>query len=187
MGASMWRGGRSKDGPWNQPLSDRRHLSSVKTSDTWTNTTYVIGITGVAVTKKGPVGYSYLVKGDGRNFKKDERVQRRYERLYYALWLEVTWWQRWRVYETSVILKHTHRHSHKQWDTHCLLSRDRGFPRRCSATEAPDTGWKQRASPPTHHHGTKEHLERRQKVSCLKKENMQRTSRQNLIERAQKL
>lgn len=55
-----------------------------------TQRTLSIGIKGVAVTKKGPVGYSYLVKGDGRNFKKDERVQRRYERLYYALWLEVT-------------------------------------------------------------------------------------------------
>lgn len=34
-GGSMWRGGRSKDSPWNQPLKERRHLSCAKTSDTW--------------------------------------------------------------------------------------------------------------------------------------------------------
>lgn len=34
---------------------------------------------------------SYLVKGDRRNFKKDQRVQRGDECLHYTLWLEMTW------------------------------------------------------------------------------------------------
>jgi len=36
-GASTWRAGLTMDGPWNQPLTDRRHFSSDRTSDTWNN------------------------------------------------------------------------------------------------------------------------------------------------------
>lgn len=39
----------------------------------------------------GEAGASYLVKGDRRDLKKDERVQQRNEGLYNALRLDVTW------------------------------------------------------------------------------------------------
>lgn len=179
-GGSMWRGGRSKDGPWNQPLRDRRHLSCVKTSDTWTkNNTLSIynrcAITAASLVKQwwktGRTGYSYLVKGDWRNFKEDERVQRGYERLHYTLRLEITWWQRWKLYTYTLLLSES-TEIHTKWGTHCLLCKDRGFPRRCSAMEARDTGWKQCASPPIHHHDTKEHLIRKREYYMQKKRNI---------------
>lgn len=44
-------------------------------------------------------------------------------------------------------------------NTYRLLRKDQGFLHRCSATGAPDTEWKLRASPPIHHRDTEEHLE----------------------------
>lgn len=48
---------------------------------------------------------------------------------------------------------------HTNLNTHRLLSKDQGFLHRCSATGAPDTEWKLRASPPIHHRDTEEHLD----------------------------
>lgn len=57
---------------------------------------------------------------------------------------------------------------HTDLNTHCLLSKDQGFLHHCSATGAPDTEWKLRASPPIHHRDTEEHLDGWEEITYRK-------------------
>lgn len=70
-------------------------------------------------------------------------------------------------------------------DTYCLLSKDQAFLRHCSATEAPDKEWKQHASPPIHHHDTKEHLEGWKSVALTKFKRCKRLLFNNMTKRWQ--
>lgn len=158
-GGSMWRGGRSKDGPWNQPLRDRRHLSCVKTSETCTKHTAssICNHRHDSDKKAGAVLLTWW-KETGETSKRTS--------VFKEGTRDFTTLCGWRLpdekdedYTRLLLSKSTH--THTTWDAHCLLCKDRGFLHRCSAREARDTGWKQRASPPTHHHDTKEHLEKK--------------------------
>lgn len=105
------------------------------------------------------------MKRNWRYFKEDECVPRRYKRFNYSLWLEITCW-----WTTNIVaLKCKHVHTDTERDAYRLLCKDRGFPRRCSATKAQDTKWKQHVSPPVHRRDTKGHLEHEMTVIHKKK------------------
>lgn len=87
-------------------------------------------------------------------------------------------------YIELLLSKSTQTHTHTKWDTHCLLSTDRGFLHHCSAMGARGTEWKRRASHPIHRHDTKERLEGWENVTYIEK---MRTCRRLVIKRSDQI